>query len=298
MDWQDGLISLYLFVCKAYETKLSHYANRRSNNSKLCFTDEEVITIQLFGIMRKRRTLKEIYAYAKELFSDWFPHLPKYAAFCYRVKKLSSLFQELANLVQTSALKELSINGAKVIDSMPIVWARGSRAYSKKPGEIVETNIGYCATKKMHYYGLKLHLLGKSRKKQLPVPLLLKISSASIHDRKVYELMHQDIPSGELYADKGYQVNNEADRQEEHVRLLTPVKKAKAQKHLCAADSLFSKAICSIRQPVESFFNWLEDKTSIQMASKVRSPIALLSHIFSRLSAAMLLFFFPPLFNF
>jgi hypothetical protein len=56
---------------------------------------------------------------------------------------------------------------------------------------------------------------------------------------------------------------------------------------LDSADKLLSNAISSIRQPIESFFNWLEQKTSIQMASKVRSLAGLMVHVFGRIAAAL-----------
>lgn len=41
------------------------------------------------------------------------------------------------------------------------------------------------------------------------------------------------------------------------------------------------------RQPIESFFNWVESKTGIQIASKVRSLNGLLVHVFGKLAAAL-----------
>ena len=49
-----------------------------------------------------------------------------------------------------------------------------------------------------------------------------------------------------------------------------------------------------MRQPIESLFNWIEEKTGIQCASKVRSYQGLLVHVFGRLAAAMYLLVFNP----
>jgi len=68
--------------------------------------------------------------------------------------------------------------------------------------------------------------------------------------------------------------------------LFTPVKKQKGQNMLDSADRLLSSAISSVRQPVESFFNWIEEKTKIQIASKVRSFEGLMVHIYGKLAAA------------
>ena len=54
-----------------------------------------------------------------------------------------------------------------------------------------------------------------------------------------------------------------------------------------AADAWLSRAVSQVRQPVESIFNWIEEKTDIEIASKVRSYQGLLVHVFGRLAAAM-----------
>jgi hypothetical protein len=93
------------------------------------------------------------------------------------------------------------------------------------------------------------------------------------------------LPYEELYADKAYEYL-------QRVRglpctVLTPVKQRKGQAHLDAADAWLSRAVSPVRQPAESIFNWIEEKTGIEIASKVRSSQGLLVHVFGRLAAAM-----------
>lgn len=52
-----------------------------------------------------------------------------------------------------------------------------------------------------------------------------------------------------------------------------------------------SAFVSSVRQPIESFFNWLSDLTNIQAASKVRSSQGLLLHFFGRVAFAMFTIF-------
>ncbi len=74
---------------------------------------------------------------------------------------------------------------------------------------------------------------------------------------------------------------------------MTPVKGVKGQ---CqdiknrdkAANHLFSTAVSRVRQPIESLFNWLIQKTDIQRASKVRSAKGLLIHIFGKIASAFI----------
>jgi len=62
MNWQSQLIINYLFVCKHSQNELwgYGYSQRMANYADLSFTDEEVITFYLFGIIDKNRELKKI----------------------------------------------------------------------------------------------------------------------------------------------------------------------------------------------------------------------------------------------
>ena len=55
-------------------------------------------------------------------------------------------------------------------------------------------------------------------------------------------------------------------------------------------DSVYSTAISSVKQAIESFNYWIIQKTNIQHASKVRSSAGLISLIFARIACAFLCF--------
>lgn len=55
---------------------------------------------------------------------------------------------------------------------------------------------------------------------------------------------------------------------------------------------LDNRLVRKIRQPIESLFNWIIEKTGIQKASKVRSTDALLIHCWGKLVFALLLLVF------
>ena len=76
--------------------------------------------------------------------------------------------------------------------------------------------------------------------------------------------------------------------QKQYFQILTPVKKKKGQiREPDYLEKILSTAVSSVRQPIESLFNWIDQKTGIQMASKVRSYNGLITHVFGRLAAAM-----------
>lgn len=83
------------------------------------------------------------------------------------------------------------------------------------------------------------------------------------------------------------------------VKCLPPVKAVKGKNRRLeqfdkAAEDIYSKLVSSIRQPIESFFNWLNVKTEIQNAHRVRSTKGLLVPIFGKIAAAFLNQVFYP----
>lgn len=290
MDWEIELISLYVFVCNHYRNKLSNYCQRMSNYVNLQFSDEEAITLYLYGIIEGCRTIKSIHRYAQKHLMNWFPCLPNYGAFDQRINKLHDLFAPLVNVLSTELTDALNLESLTgLIDSMPIIMAQRGRRFQAKVAPEIATKNGYCATKMLYYYGVKLHAIASRNPGALPVPACLGLTDAGMHDRKAFEQIMPFLPPTMLtcYADKAYQVQSEAIHQEQHVMLLTPVKKEKGQDVLDVADQWLSTAISQIRQPIESLFNGVNEKTGIQMASKVRSYQGLMVHVFGRLAAAL-----------
>ncbi len=50
MDWEERLISLYLFIRKEFKEELVQYNQRMCSYADLSFSDEEVVTIFLYGL--------------------------------------------------------------------------------------------------------------------------------------------------------------------------------------------------------------------------------------------------------
>jgi len=72
------------------------------------------------------------------------------------------------------------INKDLLIDSMPIILAQRGRRFNAKVAPQIATNNGYCATKKLYYYGIKLHIAGRGRDGHLPMPDYIGITDAGI----------------------------------------------------------------------------------------------------------------------
>lgn len=292
------LIKIYFFVCEKYENELQYHCQRFSNNNRPEFTDQEIMTIYLFSVHQEMRLkVKQIYDFAKDYLSDWFPLLPSYVAFNTRLNRLSEVFRCLSGSLLEDFMPESIDTGKRLMDSVPIITCSGKRSGKVAP-EI--TDKGYCSTKSLYYYGIKLHALGFSRQNQIPYPESIVLSKASENDLSIFKQNWATIENTTFYGDKIYIDRDffEKLKLERNTQMLTPVKLVKGEPEVLrmidkAFNDNYSRAVSKVRQPIESLFNWLITKTDIQRASGVRSTKGLLVHIFGKIASA----FLKPIFN-
>ena len=291
------LIAMYLFINDIYKRELMYSCSRFSNNSDPEFTDAEVMTIYLYAMhIEQRFRVKLIYDYASDHLRSWFPLLPSYVAFITRLNRLGEAFKLLsANIINEFAPSD-SIGEISLLDSMPIITCSGKRE-GKVAREI--TDKGFCSTKGIYYYGLKLHALAFHRPHHLPFPEQFQLTPASENDLNLFKQAWGGIENRFFFGDKIYHDSPYFHDVANALNsiMLTPVKGIKDQTEGLkqrdkAANDLFSTAVSRIRQPIESLFNWLIEKTDIQRASKVRSTKGLMVYVFGRLAAAYIYLIF------
>ena len=229
MNWHGQLITLYLYVCKHYEQTLCAYSQRMSNHADLSFTDEEVITIYLFGVMTKRTNIKQIHTYTDRHLRDWFPKLPGYTAFVQRLNRVADVFVPLLTRIQNEQ-EGKNANQPWLIDSFPVALAKqGHRFKACVAKEIADS--GYCSTKNLYFYGVRVHVVARKNPGTLPTPEYIGVTGASHHDGKIFDPIRPVLYNNYLYADKAY-LRSDAEEVMENQNLvvLTPVKKTERAK--------------------------------------------------------------------
>ena len=293
MDWQDKLIHLYVSICRHYQKHLWIHSQRLSNNQTVTFTDQEVLTVYLFGIMQQHTSLKAIYIYTHDHLKAWFPHLPSYSGFIQRLNRLADVFAPLIEQVLKDRALSHVFHHVHLVDSMPIVMAQSARSGKARVAKQIASK-GWCASKNMWYYGVKLHLLAQYRFQGLPKPDYIGLTGAAHHDLTALRPLLPFLPAGQLYGDRIYadQTLKDTLLKEQNLTFYTPVKRKKGQASLTEDEKRFSQKVSRIRQHIEGLFSWIDRKTNLSVASQVRSYNGLLVHVFGRVAAACFLLVF------
>jgi hypothetical protein len=289
MNWEDVLITLYLDICKEFHKKLWINCQRFSNGGYRRFSDEEVLTVYMFGVMKRHRELKDIHRFAKSHLAEWFPNMPKYAGFVHRVNRLSEAFRGLIEIMQKQKVPDEDAESEYLVDSFPVILAQHNHAYTAKVASEVASK-SYHSTKKMYYYGVKAHMVARRVQGKLPDLEILFLEEAGRQDGPVFDQMRPMMHDNLVFADQAYKRPDAKQIEiEQNLKVLTPIGKTKGQKELEPAQRMFSKAVSRMRQPIEALFAWIHRVTGIENAGLVRSTPGLLVHIFGKIATAMLL---------
>jgi Transposase DDE domain len=288
---ENQLIEIYLFVCQTYDTSSNTCYQRLSNNRNPDFTDQELVTIWFFahleGCFEKKRMHRLILKY----WLDWFPRLPSYQTFVLRLNRLEPTFQTFGALLSGALSAQNTPELDHLVDSLPVMLAQHGHSYGARVGREV-ADIGFCAAKKTRFHGVRLHCIAQRRIGRLPLPSQVWLCAASHHDSKAFIEQQPELPTTELFGDLAYPTPEIIlHLKEQETRLIAPCKKAKGGE-LTGTENYYNRLVRRIRQPIESLFNWIEEKTGIQRASKLRSTDALMIHCWGKLAVAFFLLVF------
>lgn len=290
-DRDSLLIWLFLEISDLFsQTELPLYTARFSNNYIPFFTDAELFTCAVFAQVVGYRNKKDGYMYIHDHYAQWFPALP-----CYEVynRKLNKFSEAIRYIYKSIARKYGIANGLyAMIDTEPIEVCQSQHSQHSKAAQPFVSK-GYCAAKKKYYIGAKLQVFAMARTNKLPLPFEFALASASMHD---LEIAKNTLPSSkyeniDLYADLAYKDQQfQLDLFEEKaINLITPIKKEKGQAELTLFQTASNSIHASKRQLIDTLFGWINDKTGIQDASKVRSVDGLFCHASLKMLAALIL---------
>ena len=289
---ENKLIELYLLICRLYDTQPVLKQQRLSNNHQPPFSDVELLTMYLFGHLQGCSTQRHIYDYIRNHWREWFPALPSYQSCNYRLNQLAPAFELLIEGQLGSGAWQIEATDDHLIDSVPVMLARGARANRGRVApDLADT--GFCATKQQYYRGVKLHFIAARRIARLPLPEKIHLSRASQHDLAALREVSPSLPRGcGLFADKAYfHADTAADCRRQGWFLLASYKRHRDEPER-DVPTLSNRFVSAIRQPLESLFNWLIQRTDLQDASRVRSSQGLKVHCYGKLAVACLLLTF------
>lgn len=127
---------------------------------------------------------------------------------------------------------------------MPIMLAKGQRAFRAKVASDQLASVGYCSSKDTFFHGVKLHVVAEKRSGRLPLPRQAGLTPGSENDLRALRRVLPTIKGGKLCGDKAYcdaplkkrlaeeRLAKERLAEDQDLDVLTPARKTRGRRRL------------------------------------------------------------------
>lgn len=231
-------------VTDLYKKYVPSSVQNRRNVSLQKQSDTVIIACVLWTLMQEHKNQTAAYrAICSHLFNENFPERSRFCRIC---QNLSFVIK----LIRFHFIQELTVGTDLVIvDSIPCPLCKAIR--NRRATLLSEiADIGYNATKKEHYYGVKLSFFVT----ESGFPVNYVVSAALVHDIHMVKTLVQTSPFPQIIGDKGYlskDLKNELA--EDGITLMIPMRK-----NMVGADKVDNRLLGKLRKAIETVFSNLE----------------------------------------
>lgn len=250
----EELFKMFLeIIKKLYSAVVPASVRNRKNKEKAKMSDPEIITIYLL-IQCLGMSINKGYNFLKKN----FPTLVNYIERSRFNRLVNSLMTVIRGIRQHFMKFQHSVY--KIVDSFPLTTSKFGRAFFSKLFKGLAT-YGYCASKKEHYYGFKVHVITNLDGN----PCDYVLTPANIDDRDALFDLVELIDINTLLGDKGYVGKIIEELKKETGIKLYALKRSNSKDPL---PKEFRNQISHFRRRIESTFNQLIEHFDIE---RVRS---------------------------
>lgn len=270
---QDLITIIYVLVDDFYRKYTPDAIQHRKGIERMKMSDSEIIAISIFGELCSIDSERSLYSYCKKNFHNLFHE------FCERSRfnRIRNNLHKVIQLIYKKIIKLLFISDILIIDSLPIAVCHFGRAHFHKTFRGYGAVYGRCASKKMTYFGYKLHLL--CTLSGLPVDFIL--TSANVDDRKIVPEFADENAISVLIADKGY-IGKEFEEAmfKTYGICMLPIDRKKSERY----NKSMRQIIFKKRRRIETTISQLSDQLNLQKV-RAKSLLGLYARLYSKFLA-------------
>jgi len=281
-NMKDIATAIFVLVDDLYKLHVPQEIKHRLHKEKAILSDSEIITISILGELMSNDSEKAWLSYVSKNMVDLFPNICERSRFN-RVRR---------NLVRVIEHVRVSLNQyllpcsdhLRIVDSAPLQVCEFGRACFSRLFSCHGASYGVCPSKKLTYYGYKLHALCTDN----GVISDFILTAANADDREaIWELVEQYNRHLTLIGDKGYiSIRLADDLRDERGICLIYMKRSNAKD---SPPKQVRQAVFKVRRRIETSFSQLSDQFNIQ-TTRAKSLCGLIARLHTKILAFNLCF--------
>lgn len=196
IDFESLLVIIFVLVDDWYRQE-GKILKGKLPGAKPEMSDSEILTLALIMDYLPFPGETQFIGFIRANYGQWFPQLLDRSQFNRRLRKLGAMLEMLRRtwVRELGGLDAVSL----VIDTkpIPVVGYRRSKRFSDFQGS---ADYGYCAARKMKYFGYKLVVLSTLQ----GLPIAYDLVSANTDERQAVEGVLEVVRGCDIYGDKGF----------------------------------------------------------------------------------------------
>ena len=196
IDIETLLTIIYVLVDDWYQAK-GHQMLKGKPGVKPTFSDSEVITLLVAMDFIPYPGETQFLAFVRANYGDLFPHLVDQSQFNRRARSLRLLVEALRQ--HWSAGLGIEHETQFLLDTKPIP-VMGYKRSKRRSDFAGRADYGYCASRKLHYFGYKLVMITTLH----GIPAVYELVPASWDERQAAETVLSRLSNCDIFGDKGF----------------------------------------------------------------------------------------------
>lgn len=249
IDTETLIIAVYLVVNNWYLAEGRKYLTAKPGR-KPDFTDSEIISFMILKEFLGFGSERQFLGFMNGNYSFMFPHIVHQSQYNRRTRALGLVVDKLRSHFAREFGAQLA--SLYILDTEPVPVVGYKR--SKKSSHFWGTaEYGYCASKKLHYWGYKLAMLTTAD----GIPVAFELVPANTDERDAAEeVLHAANPGSIALGDKGFIDEERQEDWKQHygVTLYTYKRKNQHQQNPPVVQQLLSEN----RRQIETTFSSLD----------------------------------------
>lgn len=275
IDMETLLTIVFVRIDDWYQAKGQQWMKGKVGR-KPEFSDSEVMTLLVAEDYIPYPAETQYLEFIRANYLGLFPHLLDQSQFNRRARQL----RHLVEAMRRDWLMELGVEQAEqyLIDTkpIPVVGYKRSKRHSAFLGS---ADYGYCASRKLHYFGYKLVMITTLD----GLPVVYDLVPANTEERQAAEAVLDRVANAKIFGDKGFLgVEWQAQIQQQTGNsLITPKRKNQKLQHPAG----FQRLLNRVRERIEGVFHELQNTGRNIERLLAKTVIGLVTRVIAKVTA-------------
>ncbi len=196
IDFESLIITVFVLVDDWYQTE-GKTLKALSPGAKPEMSDSEIITLALVMDYLPFPGETQFIGFIRANYGEWFPNLLTQSQFNRRLRRLGQMLETLRRRWVQQLGAENATSFVIELKPIPVLGYRRSKKHSDFYGS---ADYGYCAARKMKYFGYKLVMLSTLK----GLPIAYELVAANTDERQAVEGVLETVCNCDIYGDKGF----------------------------------------------------------------------------------------------